>query len=117
MNGKGWRISVIVAMLEYGEREAGGSDVVHVANLIFPNANAWYGAAQFELDEYRKHLMFLRDAPDPPSLEKQLSWALSSGVRKRHLIAKDFRMFLNSHSVRSDVLRRMADLVRQPAAA
>lgn len=116
MTGKQWRISVIVAMMEYGEQQTGGHDVMHIVNLLFPKARSWYGEAEFELNQFRKHLAFLRELSRPPSLERQLLWALSSGVRRRHTIPKDFRSFLSTHQFRNSYLRNMAN-VRQQAAA
>lgn len=116
MNGKAWRISIIVAMLEYGENAVGGSDVIHIARAIFPRAHPWYDQAEFELSEFRKHLAFMKDGGEPPSLQKQLKWTLSSGVRAWHTVPKDFRNFLNSHPCRHPYLREMADGRRKPNA-
>jgi hypothetical protein len=77
MTGQTWVISILVAMLRYGEDAVTPDDVVAVAGELFPNT--LYAAdsdqASIMLREQRRHVIFVREGPAKPTIHDMLSWA------------------------------------------
>jgi len=96
-------------MLEHGERQATTSDLMKITRAIFPEEHPWDGDAEFELDQYRKLLAFLREVRNSPSLETQLKWALTSRVRHGYSkVPREFNNFLKTYNGQNRFLREMA---------
>jgi hypothetical protein len=80
MNGKQWRIAILVGMLEYGEDTVSGEQVVDIAHKLFPTVQfpAWSDDADWEIEQTRKLSAFMREgAGICPTLMDRLSWALT----------------------------------------
>ena len=81
MNGPMWRIALCTAMLDHGEDAVTDEQVAVIANTLFPNAVYAADAltAGFELRQFRKHLVFIRDpcVANPPSL-RDMIWHATS---------------------------------------
>lgn len=120
MNGKTWRISIYVAMLENGETETTGRQVAEIANEMFTESpfSAYELEADWELLQFRKHLAFMRAGAGPtPTLIQLLKWSLTgSGLKPGHPIIRQFQTFLNTHTIASQQLRGMRNERKPPVA-
>ena len=109
MNGRAWRVSVCLAMREHGESEATGDHVTEIANRFFTRQR--YPAepmqAEFELNQFRKHLAFLREASNPPTLDEILEWSSrpKGDVLNNRPLCCDFKELRATLGIRSPYAR------------